>query len=109
MIRLFLILEMLLFFAASSLHFGLLAKGHEHSKARIAELVIGLGLLAGFVFTFIQPANQILIARIVQGFALFGTVVGIFTIIVGVGSRSVIDYTLHACMVTLLVCGLFFI
>ena len=61
MIRLFLILEMLLFFAASSLHFGLLAKGHEHSKARVAELVIGLVLLSGFVFTFLQPANQVLI------------------------------------------------
>ncbi len=108
MIRLFLIIETLLFLAASALHFGLFSKGHEHSKARIAELVIGLVLLAGFVFTFLQPANQIQIARIVQGFALFGTVVGIFTIIVGIGPRSVIDYLLHACMVTLLVWGLFF-
>ena len=108
MIRLFLVLETLLFFTASSLHFGLLGKGHEHPKARIAELIIGLVLLAGFVFTFIQPANQVLIGRIVQGFALFGTAVGIFTIIVGVGPRSVPDYILHFCMVTLLVSGLLF-
>ena len=109
MIRLFLILETLLFLAASSLHFGLLAKGYEHSKARVAELVIGLVLLTGFIFTFLQPENQIQIGRMVQGFALFGTCIGIFTILVGVGPRSVPDYMLHACMVALLVWGLFFI
>jgi len=109
MIRLFLILETILFLAASSLHFGLLAKGYEHSKARVAELVIGLVLLAGLVFTFFLPANQIQIGRMVQGFALFGTTIGIFTILVGVGTRSATDYILHICMVTLLVWGLFFI
>lgn len=108
MIRLFLIFEALLFLAASLLHFGLLVKGHEHSKARVAELIIGLVLLTGLVFTFLQPANQIQIARVVQGFALFGTAVGIVTIIIGIGPRSVPDYILHFCMVTLLVLGLFY-
>lgn len=55
MIRLFLFLEILLFLGASLFHFGLLDKGHEHSKARVAELIIGLVLLAGFVFTFLKP------------------------------------------------------
>lgn len=109
MIRLFLTLETLLFLGAASLHFGLLAKGHEHSKARIAELIIALVLLAGLVFTFIQPANQLQIGRMVQGFALFGTAIGIFTIIIGVGPRSVPDYILHTCMVILLVWGLFYV
>lgn len=49
------------------------------------------------------------IGRMAQGFALLGTCVGIFTIIVGIGPRTVPDYILHLCMVTLLVWGLFFI
>ena len=106
MVRLFLIFEILLFLTASLLRSGLLIKGHEHSKARIAELGIGLVLLAGFVFTFLQQVNQIQIVLIVQGFALVGTFVGIFTIFIGIGPRSVPNYILHICMVTILAGGL---
>jgi hypothetical protein len=41
-----------------------------------------------------------------QGFALLGTLVGIFTIVVGVGPRSVLDIIDHVAIVAVLVRGL---
>jgi hypothetical protein len=43
---------------------------------------------------------------VAQGFALLGTLVGIFTIIVGVGPRTTPDVIYHIAMVGLLVWGL---
>jgi hypothetical protein len=42
----------------------------------------------------------------VQGFALLGTIVGLFTIAVGIGPRTTIDLMLHGGMIVLLVTGL---
>ncbi len=106
MIRLFLILQSVLFLGAASLHFGFFGKGYEHTKARIAETIIGLVLVTGFILTLFSPDNQQVIARTVQAFALFGTCIGIFTIIVGVGPRTRIDIILHLCMITLLIWGI---
>ncbi|MDD4193123.1 MAG: hypothetical protein PHI28_17440 [Mangrovibacterium sp.] len=73
---------------------------------RIAEIIIGLVLLTGFILALFNPGNKQLIARTVQAFALFGTCIGIFTIIVGVGPRTRIDIILHLCMITVLIWGI---
>ncbi len=106
MIRIFLILESILFVSAALLHFGFFVKGHEHAKARIAESIIALVLLAGLIYTFIRPDNLQTAALTVQGFALFGTLVGIFTIIVGIGPRTRMDIMLHITMILLLTGGI---
>ena len=64
-IRSFLLFEAATFLVASLIHSGVLIAGYEHQKARIAEGVIALALL--------------------------GTLIGVFTIAVGVGPRTAPD------------------
>jgi hypothetical protein len=94
------------FMAAALVHFGILAKGYEHQKARTAESVIGIVLLVGFVLALLRPVSTRSIGLAVQGFALIGTLVGIFTIAIGVGPRTIPDIVYHICIVLALVSGL---
>lgn len=84
-IRLFVLIEGITFIAAALTHFGVLIGGYEHQMAGRAESVIGIVLLAGLALTWIQPAWTRGIGLEVQAFSLFGTFIGIFTIIVGIG------------------------
>jgi hypothetical protein len=106
LVRPFLAVEILTFGLAALVHAGFLAHGLEHPPARIAESVIAAVLLASLAGTFIAAASSRGLGLAGQGFALFGTVVGLFTIALGIGPRTVFDLTLHAGMVTLLVVGL---
>jgi hypothetical protein len=105
-IRVFLLFEAATFVAASLIHSGALITGYEHQKARIAEGVIAIVLLIGAVLTWIRPAWTRRAGLAAQGFALLGTLVGIFTILVGVGPRTVADITYHIAIVLVLVWGL---
>jgi hypothetical protein len=104
--RLFLLLEAAAFIAASLTHFGILVDGYKHRQAGTAESLIGIVLLAGWLATFIRRSWTNRIALAVQTFALVGTLVGIFTIVVGVGPRTVPDLVYHACIVIVLLSGL---
>ena len=106
MIILFLTLQILVFAGASLFHFGVFVKGYEHQKACFAESIIGLILLIGLVVCLIFPEQMRTAGLAVQGIALFGTFVGVFTIAVGVGPRTVPDFIFHACMIALLIAGL---
>ena len=105
-LRWFLAVDVLMFATAALVHAGALMSGLEHANARIAESVIAAVLFAGLAGTFAAPASSRAIGLWAQGFALLGTFVGLFTIAIGVGPRTVFDVTLHAGMVTLLVAGL---
>ncbi|MBV8553170.1 MAG: hypothetical protein JOY54_17875 [Acidobacteriaceae bacterium] len=105
-IRRFVLFEGLAFVAAALTHFGILSAAYRHRPAGTAEGVIGIVLLIGWVSTSIRPRSTRMIGVTVQAFALFGTLVGIFTIIVGVGPRTVPDITYHAVIVVALVWGL---
>jgi hypothetical protein len=105
-LRRFLILEAAGFFIAASVHAGYLVPGYEHHAARIAESVLGVALVAGLATSVLRPALTRAAALVAQGFALLGTLVGIFTIIVGVGPRSTADVVYHVAMVAVLVWGL---
>lgn len=106
MVRFLLVLEALSFAAAALVHFGVIIPGYEHAKARIAESVIAIILLVGFMAALVNPGKIRTIALVVQGLALFGTIIGLFTIAIGVGPQSLPDIGFHVYIVILLVWGL---
>jgi hypothetical protein len=61
---------------------------------------------AGATLTWVRPASARAAGLAAQGFALLGTLVGIFTIVIGVGPRSVLDIIYHVAIVAVLVWGL---
>ena len=67
--------------------------------------MIALVIVAGLVRTFLAPSSTRTIALGAQGFALLGTLVGIFTIAIGIGPRTALDFVIHACMIALLAFG----
>jgi hypothetical protein len=104
--ELLLVVQAILFAAASLVHAGVLLSGYEHSRAATAEGIIALVLLAGLVGSLVRPASTRTIALVAQGFALLGTLVGAFTIAVGIGPQTTTDYLFHAILLALLVSGL---
>lgn len=106
--RVLLLCEGLSFVIAALTHFGVLFEGYAHRQASIAESVIAVVLLAGLGGTWVWPARTRLISLIVQAFALLGTLVGGFTIMIGVGPRMLPEGIYHLAILALLVCGLVF-
>lgn len=104
--RLFVIVEACVFFAAALTHFGILGNGYQHQQAGRAETAIAIVLFAGWISMLSRSSWTHRIGLGVQAFALFGTLVGIFTIAVGVGPRTALDLIYHGCMIVLLLCGL---
>ncbi|MGQ0797477.1 MAG: hypothetical protein ACT4OI_06425 [Methanobacteriota archaeon] len=104
-IRIFLIAQAATFLGAAMLHLGLV-EGSMHLRAGIAESVIAPVLLAGLIGTWLRPAASRGMRLAAQGFALAGTIVGVFTVAIGIGPGTVPDLVLHATMVLLLVSGL---
>jgi hypothetical protein len=105
-IRLFMLFEAATFIAASLIHSGVLIAGYEHHRARIAEGVIALVLLGGTATTWIRPAWMRKAGLAAQAFALLGTLVGVFTIVIGIGPRTIPDIAYHVAIVAVLVWGL---
>src|SRR5216683_2811003 len=83
-------------------------EGNTDTAAGTAETVIGLVLLAGLITTIVREPLTRNAGLVAQLFALLGTLVGVFTIIVGVGPRTVIDVVIHTVMLALLGSGLVF-
>lgn len=106
LVRSFLSFEAAVFGAAAVMHLGVLVPGHAHAKAATAESVIALVLFSGLVATVAAPASSRTIGVVAQGFALLGTLVGVLTIAVGVGPRTLVDLLTHAAMIALLAGGL---
>ena len=105
-IRIFVVFEGITFAAAALTHFGVLMNGYEHRQAGIAESVIATVLFVGLILTLILHGATRGIALAVQGFALLGTLVGIVTIAIGIGPRTIPDITYHIAIVIVLVWGL---
>lgn len=105
-LRTFLAFEAAAFGVAALTHFGVLFDGYQHHDAAIAESIITLVLLAGLAVSLVRPELTRTAALGAQGFALALTCVGIFTIIVGVGPRTVADVVYHIGIVGVLIWGL---
>jgi hypothetical protein len=106
MIRLFLLVESATFFLAALIHMGFLIVGFAHRNASIAESVIAAVLFGGLLLTLFIREWARNVGIVVQSFALMGTLVGIFTIIVGVGPRTVPDVLYHIAIVLVLAVGI---
>jgi hypothetical protein len=105
-IRFFLLFEAATYLGAALAHFGIFVSGYEHRAAGTAESVIATVLLAGLAATWIAPAFTRGIGLAAQTFALLGTLVGLFTIVIGVGPRTVPDVAYHVSIVAVLIWGL---
>jgi hypothetical protein len=93
------------FAVAAAIHFGAILDGYGHRKAGIAESVIALVLLAGAALTWsVRWARPAVIAC--QAFAILGVLVGLFTIAIGVGPRTVLDVCYHVAILAVLLAGL---
>jgi hypothetical protein len=106
-LRLFMLLEAASFAAACLIHSGVFIVGYEHQEASVAEGVIATVLFLGLALTWIRPAWEREVGLAAQAFALLGTLVGVFTIIIGIGPRTVPDLVYHAAIVVVLVWGLY--
>lgn len=94
------------FLLAAAVHAGLLVGGYEHYEAMVAESVIGTVLLVGLATTWVRPRSAFTAAAGVQAFALLGTLVGLWTIVVGVGPRTVPDVVYHVVIVIVMAVGI---
>lgn len=105
-IRLLLLVESVSFALAALIHFGILLHGYEHRQAGTAETLIAGVLLLGLALTVVGlvPTRGAGVAA--QALALLGTLVGVFTIAIGVGPRTTPDIVYHVGIVALLVFGL---
>lgn len=108
MMRSILILQAAAFLTAALTHFGLMIEGYRHRQAADAESVIGSVLLIGWTVGFVRPSLAVRSAVVTQSFAVFGTLIGVFTIIVGVGPRTIPDVVFHVCILIFLLSGLGF-
>jgi hypothetical protein len=105
-IRLFLLIEGASFFAAGLIHRGAFISGYAHQQASIAETSIAIVLLIGLGLTWIWPGQTRLIGLVAQAFALLGTLVGVFTIAIGVGPHTPLDLAYHVTILVVLTVGL---
>jgi hypothetical protein len=94
------------FVLAALIHRGFLFPAYQHQAASIGESVIALALLTTLLLTLIRPANTRLFGLLGQGFAFLGTLVGVFTIAIGIGPRTAPDVTYHALILAVLAWGL---
>jgi hypothetical protein len=105
-IRFLLLFEAAIFAAAALIHFGAIAAGYEHDKAGVAESVIATVLFAGAILTWFGPSWTRGVGIAAQAFALIGVLIGLFTIVVGVGPRTAADIAYHLAIVAVLIWGL---
>jgi hypothetical protein len=105
-IRLFLLGEAVAFGAAALVHADILPLGYAHDGASVPEGIIGAVLLAGFVLTWALPAWARAIGIAAQGFALMGSLIGLYVGVIGVGPHTIPDFVFHAGIVLALLWGL---
>jgi len=105
-IRTLLLVEAATYVIVALVHFGVLTTGFEHRQAGTAESLIAAVLPVGLALAWTGLASARTIGLAAQGIALAGTLVGVFTIAIGVGPRTVPDIAYHITIIVVLVGGL---
>src|SRR5438132_56663 len=103
--RMFLLVDGASFAIAGFIHSGLLGMG-SHRAASIAESSLAVVVLLGLMLTWVWPTRVRLIALVAQTIALLGTLVGAFTIAIGIGPRTPPDIVFHVTILAVLAGGL---
>ena len=105
-VRGILLLQIAILFALVSIHFGLPIGGYRHRDAGATELVIAAVLVTGLLLTWTPPPWSRRTATAAQSFGSLGVLVGLLTIAVGVGPRTILDLTLNGVLLLTLIAGL---
>lgn len=106
MIGRFLAAEALFFGAACLIHAGVLLRGYEHREAATGEGVVAAILVVGLALGRLGLVPMRRAGLAAQALALAITLVGAFTIVIGVGPRTLPDIVFHVLMIAVLVWGL---
>lgn len=101
-----LLVEAIVFAAAALVHAGLLIEGYEHREARLVESVLATVLFLGFLSAWRHSRWAKTAGILAQGFALFGILIGVLTIIAGLGPQSTFDVAYHLAISAVLIWGL---
>jgi len=104
----FLAVEAVAFAVASLIHGGHVIPGYAHRNAHIAEATLAIVLFAGLAVTVVAPDRSRPVGLLSQGVALLGSAVGLFTIAVGIGPRTVPDVIYHVLIIIVLAFGLYY-
>ena len=105
-VRGFLLVQIAIFLALVTIHFGLLVGGYAHPGAGATELVIVAVLVFGFLLTWTPPPWSQRAATAAQSFGTVGVLVGLLTITVGIGPRTILDLSLNMVLLLTLIAGL---
>ena len=102
----FLLVQIAMFLVLATIHFGLLVDGYRHGAAGTTELVITVLLVFGLLLTWRPSRWSRRAATAAQSFAILGVLVGLFTFALGIGPRTVLDLSLNAILLVILIAGL---
>ena len=105
-VRGFLLLQIAIFLALVSIHFGLLIGGYRHRNAGTTESVIAAVLVAGLLLTWTPPPWRRRAATAAQSLGILGVLAGLFTIALGIGPRTTLDLALNGALLLTLIAGL---
>ena len=106
MVRGFLLVQIAMFLALVTIHVGLLVDGYRHPAAGTTEVVIAVVLVFGFLLTWTPPPWSQRAATAAQSFGTLGVLLGLFTITLGIGPRTILDLSLDVVLLLTLTAGL---
>jgi hypothetical protein len=77
-------------------------RGERVGQAAVGELIVAGVLVVGAIVVLARPADARRLACVVTGFAIFGVIVGLLTIALGVGPRTIPDLVYQVAIMTVL-------
>ncbi|MDR4462670.1 MAG: hypothetical protein MRJ66_00220 [Nitrospira sp.] len=104
-IRTFLLAEASAFAIAALVHVGFLADGYEHHDVVVFESILGSVLLLGYLGAGVYPAWVRQTGMVAQGMALFGTVIGRFSVIADNGLWTILELVFYRLITAALIWG----
>jgi hypothetical protein len=104
-VRGFLLVQIAIFLVLVTIHLGLLIAGYAHRAAATTESVIVAVLVVGLLLTWTPPPLSRRAAIAAQSFGILGVLVGLFTIALGIGPRTILDVTLNVVLLLTLIAG----
>ena len=105
-VRGLLLVQIAIFVVLVSIHFSLLTGGYGHRAAGTTELVIAVVLLFGLLLTWRPPPWSRRAAVAAQSFGTLGVLVGLFTVALGIGPRTILVLSLNVLLFLTLIAGL---